>query len=55
MLDAVVESIDGVRCTVGERPVWHATEQAWYWVDIPARRIWRLDHATCAARHWTAD
>jgi sugar lactone lactonase YvrE len=55
MLDAVVESIDGVRCTVGESPVWHAAEQAWYWVDIPARRIWRLDHATGAARHWTAD
>jgi hypothetical protein len=34
--------------------VWHAAEQAWYWVDIPARRIWRLDHASRALRHWTA-
>ncbi|WP_036168533.1 SMP-30/gluconolactonase/LRE family protein [Massilia sp. 9096] len=43
-----------VRCAVGESPVWHAQEAAWYWVDIPARRIWRLDHASGALRHWTA-
>ena len=43
-----------VQCAVGESPFWHAVEQAWYWVDIPARRIWRLDHATRALRHWTA-
>jgi len=55
MPDVVVERIEGVRCAVGESPVWHAVENAWYWVDIPARRIWRLDHATGATRHWTAD
>jgi len=55
MLDAIVERVHGVRCAVGESPVWHAVEQAWYWVDIPARRIWRLDHASGATRHWTAD
>jgi sugar lactone lactonase YvrE len=54
MPEAIVERIPGVSCAVGESPVWHAEEQAWYWVDIPARRIWRLDHATGAARHWTA-
>jgi sugar lactone lactonase YvrE len=43
-----------VRCAVGESPVWHAAEQAWYWVDIPARRIWRLDHASGRLAHWTA-
>lgn len=43
----------GVRCAVGESPVWHAREQAWYWVDIPARRVWRLDHASGALRHWS--
>ena len=55
MPDLYIERIEGVRCAVGESPVWHAIEAAWYWVDIPARRIWRLDHATGAARHWTAD
>jgi sugar lactone lactonase YvrE len=54
MRDAIVERVPGVRCAVGESPVWHAAEQAWYWVDIPARRIWRLEHATGLARHWTA-
>jgi sugar lactone lactonase YvrE len=54
MLDAAVERVQGVQCAVGESPVWHAAEQAWYWVDIPARRVWRLDHATGQARHWTA-
>jgi sugar lactone lactonase YvrE len=49
-----VERVPGVACAVGESPVWHPGELAWYWVDIPARRIWRLDHATGATRHWTA-
>ncbi|WP_208295997.1 SMP-30/gluconolactonase/LRE family protein [Telluria antibiotica] len=55
MLEASVERVPGVACAVGESPVWHAGELAWYWVDIPARRIWRLDHATGATRYWTAD
>ncbi|MBW8897459.1 MAG: SMP-30/gluconolactonase/LRE family protein, partial [Massilia sp.] len=50
MPEAIIESIPGVRCAVGESPVWHAGEQAWYWVDIPARRIWRMDHATGGTR-----
>jgi len=55
MPDARIERVEGVRCAVGESPVWHAAQGAWYWVDIPARRIWRLDHATGATRHWTAN
>jgi sugar lactone lactonase YvrE len=43
-----------VRCAVGESPVWHAAEQAWYWVDIPARRIWRLDYASRGLANWQA-
>jgi sugar lactone lactonase YvrE len=39
-------------CQVGESPVWHAAEQAWYWTDIPARTIWRLDAATGATSSW---
>jgi sugar lactone lactonase YvrE len=46
--------VEGVRCGVGESPVWHAGEGAWYWVDIPAKRIWRLDYASGALRHWAA-
>ena len=48
-----MERVNGVACTVGESPLWNAAESAWYWVDIPARRVWRLDGATGAARYWT--
>jgi sugar lactone lactonase YvrE len=41
-----------VTCTVGESPLWSAGEHAWYWVDIPARRIWRHDTASDTLRHW---
>jgi len=47
-----VERVSGITCTVGESPLWHAADSAWYWVDIPARRVWRLDAASGAARHW---
>lgn len=53
MPEPQIELLDA-RCAVGESPVWHAKELAWYWVDIPARRIWRMDHASGALRHWTA-
>lgn len=39
-------------CTVGESPLWSAREACWYWVDIPARTIWRLDPASGATRSW---
>jgi sugar lactone lactonase YvrE len=48
-----MERVNGVACTVGESPTWSAAESAWYWVDIPARRVWRLDGATGVARFWT--
>jgi sugar lactone lactonase YvrE len=47
-----MERVSGVHCTVGESPTWHAGEGAWYWVDIPARRIWRLHYASGATRFW---
>jgi sugar lactone lactonase YvrE len=43
-----------VSCTVGEGPLWHAADNAWYWVDIPARLIWRLDAGSGALRQWRA-
>lgn len=49
-----IERIAGVHCATGESPMWHAAQLAWYWVDIPARRIWRMDHASGLLRHWQA-
>jgi sugar lactone lactonase YvrE len=43
----------GVSCGVGESPVWSAPENAWYWTDIPARRVWRLDAASGATASWS--
>lgn len=50
-----MQRIAGVHCATGECPIWHAGEQSWYWVDIPARRIWRMAHVDGALRHWQAD
>ncbi|HEY8026097.1 MAG TPA: SMP-30/gluconolactonase/LRE family protein [Burkholderiaceae bacterium] len=49
-----IERVVAPVCTVGESPLWNAEEGAWYWVDIPARTIWRLDAASGALRNWTA-
>ncbi len=49
-----IQRIPGVHCATGESPFWHAAQAAWYWVDIPARRIWRIDHASGALRNWLA-
>ncbi len=39
--------------TTGEGPFWHSGEQALYFVDIQAPRLYRLDPATGALRFWT--
>jgi sugar lactone lactonase YvrE len=44
-----------IACVVGESPLWCARRALWYWVDIPARTIWRFDPATGATRSWQTD
>jgi sugar lactone lactonase YvrE len=51
-MGARFERVGDIVCTVGEGPVWSARENAWFWVDIPARRIWKLDASTRAVRFW---
>jgi len=34
------------KCTLGEGPVWHDTEQKLYWVDIEGKAIWSFDPKT---------
>jgi sugar lactone lactonase YvrE len=48
-----VERVAAPRCTVGESPVWSAAEGAWYWTDIPVRRVWRLDASSGAVASWS--
>lgn len=52
-LSVALERVGPERCVVGECPLWSVSEQAWYWVDIVAKTIWRLDGASGALRHWT--
>ena len=50
---ARVERLDaGGRATVGECPVWRGQDNALYWVDIPARRIVRLDIESARRTEW---
>ncbi|MFY7866590.1 SMP-30/gluconolactonase/LRE family protein [Roseateles sp.] len=41
--------------SLGESPVWHAAEQALYYVDIPERQVLRLHPASGELRHWQLD
>ena len=42
------ELIADYECRCGEGPLWHPSEQRFYWVDIPAGRLFRCDPATGA-------
>jgi sugar lactone lactonase YvrE len=50
---ASAELIADTRCGTGESPVWVAAEQALYWADIPAGRLWRWQNG--ALTHWQGD
>lgn len=49
-----IDRVGTIACAVGESPLWNAQDQAWYWVDIVASRIWRLDASSGALRAWQA-
>src|SRR5258707_15346598 len=41
--DSPVQCVADVHAVLGEGPVWVAREGALYWVDINARKVFRLD------------
>lgn len=45
--ELIIDARNGV-----ESPVWHAVEQALYWTDIPARKLWRWTAATAVVQSW---
>ncbi|CAG8871102.1 6-deoxy-6-sulfogluconolactonase [Pseudomonas fluorescens] len=49
------ELIVDARNATGESPVWHPTEQALYWVDIPERQLHRWRAADGAHHSWQGD
>lgn len=54
MNQSSVELVFDARNAVGESPVWHAQEQALYWVDIAARKLHRWTLATQVVNTWQA-
>ena len=50
-----MERISDIKCAVGESPTWSAAESVFYWTDIPAKRVWRLDPVSGATRSWALD
>ena len=51
-MSSQAELIIDARNGAGESPVWHVVEQALYWTDIPARKLWRWTVATATAQSW---
>jgi D-xylonolactonase len=43
-----VDMVADYQCVCGEGPIWHPEEEAVYWTDIPAGRLFRLDTRTGA-------
>lgn len=48
------ELLLGVQNSTGESPVWHAAEQALYWVDIPEKKLHRYQTETGRHHQWSA-
>ena len=53
-MTAAAQLVVDARNAVGESPVWVAGEQALYWVDIPARALYRWQASTGAVTTWLA-
>jgi sugar lactone lactonase YvrE len=47
-----LERIGDIQCGVGESPVWHPGEQAFFWTDIPGRALWRWRPSDGSTRSW---
>ena len=54
MSEIQVELVLDARNGVGESPVWRAAEQALYWVDIPARKLFRMAIDSGDISQWQA-
>ena len=53
-MTAAAELVLDCRNGVGESPVWHGGEQALYWVDIPARKLYRWQAESAEVTSWLA-
>ena len=44
--------ISDERCQLGEGPLWDVAEQALYWVDSLAPKLFRFDQKSGTTRRW---
>ena len=47
-----ITRLEGLRCKLGEGPVWDVAEQALYGVDVLGRQLWRHDPASGSFQTW---
>lgn len=47
-----IVALDAPPSVLGESPLWHPTEQALYWCDIPGRVLNRFDPSTSSHDQW---
>lgn len=50
MESIAIERIGNMRLGVGESPFWDSQQQAWFWVDILGKQIWRWHEGELT--HW---
>jgi L-arabinonolactonase len=48
----IITRLNVPQCSVGEGPVWDALQQAFYWIDILGKKVFRFDPATDDVRQW---
>ena len=48
-----ITRVEGLRCKLGEGPLWDPVSQTLYFVDVLDRRIWRYDPGTGTRDSWS--
>jgi len=54
LINIMAELVLAVQSRTGECPVWHAHEQALYWVDIPDKKLHRYQTQSSKHQQWSA-
>ena len=53
MLPPVFKQLSTMRAHLGESPLWHPVEKVLYWVDLPGKKLHRLDIQTMHEQTWS--
>ena len=53
MNTSMIEYVSSTTCQVGESPLWHPAQAAWFWVDIPSKTLRRYQPQSGTETSWT--